>query len=88
MKYVNLVIDNKSNMTDTFYTYGCEFDDVSVGDKVYVSFGKGKNLRIGYVFQVMDELERDFKNLKYVREIDREVSLTPEIVRTCVWIVG
>ena len=49
MKYVNLVIDNKSNMTDTFYTYGCEFDDVSVGDKVYVSFGKGKNLRIGYV---------------------------------------
>lgn len=85
MKYVNLVIDNKSNMTDTFYTYGCEFDDVSVGDKVYVSFGKGKNLRTGYVFQVMNELERDFKNLKYVREIDREVSLTPEIVRTCVW---
>lgn len=85
MKYVNLIIDNKSNMTDSFYTYGSEFDDISVGDKVYVKFGKGKSLRSAYVFQVMDTLDKKFKSLRYVKEIDDEISLSPEMIRTCVW---
>ena len=56
MKYAGLVIDNKSDQTDTLYTYGCS-DDVRLGQKVYVSFGRSKKLRPAYVFSVSDEPE-------------------------------
>jgi primosomal protein N' (replication factor Y) (superfamily II helicase) len=36
MKYVDLIIDNKSDQTDTFYTYGCSFEEIRVGQKVLV----------------------------------------------------
>ncbi len=41
MKYVDLVIDNKSDNTDHFYTYGCEDDRIQVGNKVLVPFARG-----------------------------------------------
>ena len=47
MKYVDLVIDNKSDSTDILYTYGCEDDSVCVGSKVYVPFARSRNLRDG-----------------------------------------
>ena len=88
MKYVDLVIDNKSEKTDQFYTYGCRDDSVKPGSKVYVTFGKGTALREAYVFGVSDEPERKIRGLKYVEKTDDEVSLTEEIIRTCVWMKG
>lgn len=85
MKYVDLVIDNKSDQTDSLYTYGCRQDDISIGAKVYVHFGKSKKLREAYVFDVKDEPEQEFKNLKYVEETDPDISLSEEMVRTCRW---
>ena len=85
MKYVDLVIDNKSDQTDALYTYGCTQDDISVGSKVYVQFGRSKNLREAYVFGVKDEPEQEFKNLKYIKETDPDISLSEEMVRTCRW---
>ena len=43
MKYVDVVIDNKSNSTDVPYTYECEDDGVRVGSKVYVPFARSRN---------------------------------------------
>ena len=85
MKYVNVAIDNSSDNTDVLYTYGCEFDEVQIGNKVKVPFGKGNKLKDAYVFEVFDELTESVRGLKYVESIDEEVSLTAEMMETCLW---
>lgn len=85
MKYVDLIIDNKSDMTDRVYTYGCRLEDVKVGSKVYVHFAKGKKERTAYVVAIRDTLEQEFSNLKYVLSVDPDVVLSPEIMETCGW---
>lgn len=84
MKYAGLVIDNKSDKTDSLYTYGCS-DDISLGQKVYVSFGKGKKLKAAYVFDIKENPPADIKNIKNIEEVDESVSLSEEMVRTCTW---
>ena len=66
MKYIDVVIDNKSEHTDVLYTYGCDNDDIQVGQKVYVPFARGNKVREAYVFRVSDKPEKEYKNLKYV----------------------
>lgn len=85
MKYVDLVIDNRSDSTDRFYTYGCEDDNVRVGNKVRVPFARGNRERDAYVFRVFDEPEEEIKNLKYVRSLCNDFSLSEEAVETCKW---
>ena len=86
MKYVDLVIDNKSDSTDILYTYGCEDDSVCVGSKVYVPFARSRNLRDGYVAAVSDCAPEGLgAKLRYVDSVDPDVSLTPEMVRTALW---
>ena len=87
MKYIDLIVDNRSDSTDNPYTYGCEDDSVSVGSRVLVPFANGNRLRKGYVASVMDNVADDMKaKLKFVEEVDEEVSLTPEMMRTAVWL--
>lgn len=85
MKYVDVVIDNNSDHTDELYTYGCPFDHVRVGDKVYVPFARGNKRREAYVFTVKDRLDEPVRGLKEVLEIDPEIRLTEEAVDTCRW---
>ncbi|MDD4200698.1 MAG: DEAD/DEAH box helicase, partial [Eubacteriales bacterium] len=88
MKYVNVVIDNKSNSTDSFFTYSCSDDSVKAGSKVKVPFARSRNLREGYVVAVVpeEEISEELrKKLKPVSEIDRDVCLTDEMVRTALW---
>ena len=85
MKYVDIVIDNKSDRTDRLYTYGCEDDSVETGSKVYVRFATRKGLVAGYVFGVHDEAPSGIKRLRYVEEKDEDISLTEEMVRTASW---
>lgn len=86
MKYVDLVVDNRNDNTDVFYTYQCKFDDVKIGDKVYVPFNRGNKIKEAYVFNVKDCCEEKIANIKDVVSIDEEVSLNEEIVETCVWL--
>ena len=87
MKYVQVVVSNKSNYTDTFYTYGSE-TDVKPGQKVNVPFGRGKKLKEGFVAGILEKLPEDlpFDKLKYIESVDEEISLTEEIVETAIWI--
>ena len=85
MKYIDVVIDNKSEHTDVMYTYGCEDDSVRVGQKVYVPFARGNKIREGYVFAVADEPDREYKNLKYVESLDEDICLDQEMIDTCIW---
>ena len=66
MKYIDVVIDNKSEHTDVLYTYGCENDDIRAGQKVYVPFARGNKIREAYVFGVFDTPVKEYNNLKYV----------------------
>ena len=92
MKFVNVVIDNKSNSTDIMYTYACEDDSVKTGSKVHVPFARGRKLREGYVTSSIDDvtkIEEEVRNkLKKVERIDQEVSLTEEMIRTAMWMKG
>ena len=45
MKYVNIVIDNKSDSTDNLYTYGCTDEAADIGSKVHVPFARSRKLR-------------------------------------------
>ena len=77
MKYANLVIDNRSDSTDIFYTYGCDEDHLKVGSKVYVPFAKGNRLREAYVVSLTDNISDDMrKKLKFIEKIDKECFVT------------
>lgn len=87
MKYVNVVIDNKSDSTDNLFTYGCAFEEAGVGSKVYVPFARGNRLREGYIVSVSETIDEEMAGrLKYVEKVDEEVSLTEEMIRTSVWL--
>ena len=92
MKYIDVVIDNKSNSTDVFYTYKCEDDEVRVGSKVYVPFARSKTLREGYAVAVREEPSETDKailsKLRAVDHVDPEVSLTAEMIRSAMWMKG
>jgi primosomal protein N' (replication factor Y) len=85
MKYVNVVIDNNTDHTDSLFTYQCEDDSVKVGDKVYVPFAKGNRIREAYVFQVAERLPEEIKGIKTIEGIDPNIALSEEAVATCVW---
>ena len=84
MKYADIVIDNKSRMTDSFYTYICEDSQAVIGQKVYVPFARSKNLREGYIFDVRDKDERDLK-FRAVDHADENICLNGEMIETCKW---
>ena len=92
MKYVDVVIDNKSNSTDNFFTYKCEDDAVKVGSKVYVPFAKSAKSREGYVVSVSGDAsaidEAVLPKLRAIEGVDGEVSLTEEMVRSALWMRG
>lgn len=85
MKYIDVVIDNKSQHTDVLYTYGCKWDEVQIGQKVYVPFARGNKIREAYVVRIADTLSAEYKNLKYVEKLDEEICLNQEMIETCMW---
>lgn len=84
MKYVDVVIDNKSRQTDMGYTYECADDGVCVGQKVYVPFARSKALREGYVIGVRDNPEKDMK-FKAIDHFDENIVLNQEMIDTALW---
>mgnify|MGYP001024674945 FL=1 len=87
MKYIDVIIDNKSKHTDSFFTYACSDDKVREGQKVYVPFGKGNKIRTAYVFCVKDELspESDPEKIKSAESLDTEICLTREMLDTALF---
>ncbi len=85
MKYIDVIVDNKSSYTDSFFTYACSFDEVQEGQKVFVPFGKGDKVREAYVFRVRDTLEKELKQLKCVEAVAPDVCLTKEMLDTALF---
>lgn len=84
MKYINVVIDQNSRHTDNFFTYRTDLP-VKKGDVVSVPFNRGNKLKTAYVFQTDVMPDCDPAMIKDVESIDPNISLTEEIMDTCVW---
>lgn len=85
MKYVDVIIDNKTKATDNLYTYACPFDEVEKGRKVNVTFGKGDRPKEAYVFDVKETPGKEISRIKEVVSLDPEVCLTEEMLETALF---
>ncbi|MDR1028042.1 MAG: primosomal protein N' [Clostridiales Family XIII bacterium] len=86
MKYVDVVIDTKSDNVDNFFTYSCDDDGIGVGCRVVAPFvGSGK--RTGYVFAVHDEPPAGLegKRIRSIIETDPARSISEDSVRVAEW---
>lgn len=84
MRYVDVVIDNKSEYTDSFFTYRAP-DDIAVGDKVEVPFARRKKPAEGYVTAVDTSTDLDPAKIKEVVSVDHMRSLDAEMIDTALW---
>ncbi len=81
--FADVVVENKSNYIDSFFTYDTGEFDVKAGSKVRVPFGsKDKE---GYVFRVTDETDLEEDKIRSILEVYEDESLSPEMVSTAVW---
>ena len=86
MRYAELVIDNRSDNTDRFYTYTCNDENIRIGSRVYVHFARGSRLREAYVMSFSDSVDEGIADkVRPVEDVDEDVSLTEEMIRTAVW---
>jgi primosomal protein N' (replication factor Y) len=86
VKYVDIVVETKSDNVDELYTYISENDDICPGRKVRVPFSRSK-LKEGYVVAVKDSLpsELEGKRILKVTEEIPEVSLPEDAAVISIW---
>ena len=84
MKYIDAVIDNKSNNTDTFYTYAAP-DEVGIGARLTVPFARRKKAVDAYCIRENKAPAYDPAKIREIESYDPERSLTPEMIDTAVW---
>ncbi|MDR0851450.1 MAG: DEAD/DEAH box helicase family protein, partial [Clostridiales Family XIII bacterium] len=86
MKYVDVVIDTKSDHVDGFFSYISAEDRVAPGTKVTVPFSGSKS-RSGYVFAVHDECPEALRKmkLKEILSTDPAHAVSEEAVSTATW---
>ena len=94
MRYVQVVIENKSRHTDSFFTYRYDEPDeseekseceIKIGEKVIVPFGRGSKLKEGYVFGFTETLDCPEEKLKSIERVEKDGSLNEEIMKTASW---
>lgn len=85
MKYANVIIENKSNHTDNFFTYAYDQEDLKTGDKVIVPFGLKDKEKEGFVFGITDCPGCPAEKIKKIVRVCSDQSLNEEIISTAVW---
>lgn len=84
MNYINVVIDRNSRHTDTYYTYAAE-EALPVGTMVKVPFNRGNAVKTAWVFETDVEPSCDPAIIKEVDSVEETISLTREMIETCIW---
>ena len=84
MQYINVVIDNKSELTDTYFTYRAP-DSVAVGDKVSALFSNRKKPVDAYVFETGVETDLPENKIREIESVDKRRSLSEEMIDTAIW---
>ena len=84
MQYIDVVIDNKSVNTDSFYTYKAP-DEVSVGAKLTVPFARRSKSVDAYCVDTGVDCALDDSKVKEIDSYEPERSLNSEMVQTAMW---
>ena len=84
MKYIDVVIDNKSNNTDTFFTYAAP-DEVGAGARLTVPFAKRKKPVDAYCIRENPAPSFDVSRIKEIAAYDPDRSLSAEMIDTALW---
>lgn len=84
MKYINVVVDNKAEQTDVFFTYSAP-DEVTVGAKLTVPFARRRKSVDAYCVETDIQPDFDVTRIKGIDTYEPERSLTPEIIETARW---
>ena len=84
MQYIDVVIDNKSVNTDSFYTYKAP-DEVTVGAKLTVPFARRKKSVDAYCVDTAVPCALEDLKVKEIDSYDPERSLNSEMVQTAMW---
>lgn len=84
MKYIDVVIDNKSNNTDTFFTYAAP-DEVGIGARLTVPFARRKKAVDAYCIRENPAPSYDPSRIREIESYDPERSLSEEMISTAVW---
>ncbi len=84
MQYINVVVDNKSNHTDSFYTYRAP-DNVGVGGCLLVPFARRRKPVLAYCVETDVSPSCDESKIKDILEYDEDRSLNKEMIDTALW---
>lgn len=84
MQYIDVVIDNKSVNTDSFYTYKAP-DEVQAGAKLTVPFSRRKKSVDAYCVDTGVDCALDDSKVREIDTYDPERSLNEEMVQTAMW---
>lgn len=82
--YYNVVVENRSRMTDRFYTYSYG-ELLEIGTVVEVSFGKGKIDKTGVVVGIPEVQEVSLAEVKEISKVRKDFALSKEAVDTALW---
>jgi primosomal protein N' (replication factor Y) len=85
MLYLDLIVDNNTDRTDTLYTYACAFENAAVGARVFVPFTAGNREKAAFVAAVKDTPGEGIGGLKYVTRVDDEIALDAHAIEICLW---
>ena len=84
MHYIDVVIDNKSNNTDNFFTYSAP-DEVKPGARITVPFARVKKPVDAYCVRINPNPAFDKNKIKMISTYDPERSLSAEMIDTALW---
>ncbi len=84
MQYIDVIIDNKSVNTDTFYTYRAP-DEIKVGTRLKVPFAKRKKSVDAYCVRTQVKPDIDESRIREIESYDPLRSLNEEMTDTAVW---
>ncbi len=89
IKYAHVIIDNKSLATNRLYTYKINkdlLDNIQVGMRVIIPFGKGnKNIK-ALVVNIFDEFKGNYKLKEIIDILDDRPIISKDMIELSKWI--
>ncbi|KXZ39597.1 replication restart DNA helicase PriA [Alkalithermobacter thermoalcaliphilus JW-YL-7 = DSM 7308] len=87
-KYAQVIVDNNSIYTDNFFTYEIPddiLDQIKIGHRVLVPFGKSNKPIQGFIFDILDENEEHKNTKKIIDILDEEPLLRDVDIKIIKW---
>jgi primosomal protein N' (replication factor Y) len=89
LAFAEIIIDISTTALDRIFTYEIPeslVDRVEVGTKVLIPFGKGDNLKSGYVINIKSEPGFDITKVKSIKDIELDADLVEgNLIRLAYW---